>query len=104
MRDPIIETQDLTFRYSGNDSPSLDGVSVRIRRGVRTVILGANGAGKSTLFYHFNGLFRPSSGRVLFDGEPPHCSTISTACSGRAPAASSSTGSRSDTDAKVSGS
>ena len=70
MGDPIIETQDLTFRYSGNDSPSLDGVSVRISRGVRTVILGANGAGKSTLFYHFNGLFRPSSGRVLFDGEP----------------------------------
>ena len=70
MGDPIIETQDLTFRYSGNDSPSLDGVSVRIRRGVRTVILGANGAGKSTLFYHFNGLFRPSFGRILFDGEP----------------------------------
>ena len=70
MGDPILESQDLTFRYSGNDAPSLDGVSVRIRRGVRTVILGANGAGKSTLFYHFNGLFRPSSGRVLFDGEP----------------------------------
>ena len=30
MGDPIIETQDLTFRYSGNDSPSLDGVSLRI--------------------------------------------------------------------------
>ena len=70
MGDPIIETQDLTFRYSGNDSPSLDGVSLRIGRGVRTINLGANGAGKSTLFYHFNGLFRPSSGRVLFDGQP----------------------------------
>ena len=70
MGDPIIETQDLTFRYSGNDSPSLDGVSLRIGRGVRTIILGANGAGKSTLFYHFNGLFRPSSGRVLFDERP----------------------------------
>lgn len=65
----IIETKGLTYYYAGNDKPSLDGVDIRIRRGSKTVILGANGAGKSTLFYHFNGLFKPSAGTVVFDGE-----------------------------------
>ena len=66
----IIETVDLRYRYAGNDRDSLSEVSVRIRKGVKTVILGANGAGKSTLFYHFNGVFEPAGGRILFDGEP----------------------------------
>ena len=66
----IIETRDLTFRYDGSGSPSLDGVTFGIRKGVKTVILGANGAGKSTLFYQFNAVFRPEKGQVLFGGEP----------------------------------
>ena len=70
MSENIIGTVDLTYRYSGNDDPSLDDVNIRIRKGVKTVILGANGAGKSTLFYHFNGVYRPSSGTVSFDGTP----------------------------------
>ena len=70
MSEDIIGTVDLTYRYSGNDDPSLDDVNIRIRKGVKTVILGANGAGKSTLFYHFNGVYRPSSGTVSFDGAP----------------------------------
>ena len=69
MSDWTIETVDLTYWYSGNDRASLDDVSIRIKKGVKTVILGANGAGKSTLFYHFNGVFKPSSGSVSFNGE-----------------------------------
>ncbi|MGN1044752.1 MAG: energy-coupling factor ABC transporter ATP-binding protein [Candidatus Methanomethylophilaceae archaeon] len=61
---------DLTFSYSNNENPSLDRVNVKIRKGMKTVILGANGAGKSTLFYHFNGIYRPCYGEVLFNGEP----------------------------------
>ena len=66
----IIETVGLCYRYAGNDRDSLSEVSVRIRKGVKTVILGANGAGKSTLFYHFNGVFEPAGGKVMFEGEP----------------------------------
>ncbi len=66
----IIETRDLTFRYDGSGDPSLDGVTLGIRKGVKTVILGASGAGKSTLFYQFNAVFRPEKGQVLFGGEP----------------------------------
>ena len=69
MSDGTIETVDLTYWYSGNDWASLDDVSIKIRKGVKTVILGANGAGKSTLFYHFNGVFKPSAGSVSFNGE-----------------------------------
>ena len=69
MADGIIETVDLTYWYAGNDRPSLDKVNIRIRKGVKTIILGGNGAGKSTLFYHFNGVFEPSSGTASFDGD-----------------------------------
>lgn len=70
MTDNMLETEELTFYYEGNDRPSMDSVSIKIRKGVKTVILGANGAGKSTLFYHFNGIFRPADGRVLVDDQP----------------------------------
>ena len=69
MSEFTIETVDLTFSYSNNDHPSLDDVNLKIRKGTKTVILGANGAGKSTLFYHFNGIFKPCYGNIIFNGE-----------------------------------
>ncbi len=33
-------------------------------------LLGKNGAGKSTLFLHFNGIYEPTDGQVIIDGEP----------------------------------
>ncbi|MDR0887772.1 MAG: ATP-binding cassette domain-containing protein [Candidatus Methanoplasma sp.] len=65
----VIETQDLCFRYKGSKRMSVDGVNIKIRKGTKTAILGANGAGKSTLFFHFNGIFKPVSGSVLYNGE-----------------------------------
>ena len=70
MNGSVIDTEKLTFYYEGNDKASLNEVDIHIRHGVKTVILGANGAGKSTLFYHLNGVYRPSSGKVMFEGEP----------------------------------
>ena len=66
----VIETEDIVFSYDGADRPSMNEVSIRIRKGVKTVILGANGAGKSTLFYHFNGVVKPDKGVVRAFGEP----------------------------------
>ena len=68
----ILEARDVTYSYDRKEGGalSLKGVSLGIRPGVRTVILGANGAGKSTLFYHFNGVFKPKSGEVLYRGIP----------------------------------
>ncbi|MDD3379234.1 MAG: ABC transporter ATP-binding protein [Candidatus Methanomethylophilaceae archaeon] len=68
--DTVFETQDLCYKYSRNKNLSIDHVNIKISRTKKTVLLGANGAGKSTLFYHFNGVFKPSSGIVYYDGKP----------------------------------
>jgi ABC-type sugar transport system ATPase subunit len=48
---------------------ALDGVTVELRRGEILGILGDNGAGKSTLLKIFTGYQRPTSGRLLIDGQ-----------------------------------
>jgi energy-coupling factor transport system ATP-binding protein len=63
----VIEVVDLVHVYPGG-TRALDGVSLRIAAGERVAIVGQNGSGKSTLVRHFNGLLRPTEGRVLVDG------------------------------------
>ena len=69
---PILEIQDLSHVYSA-DTPferaALRNVSLSIQRGEFVGLIGHTGSGKSTLIQHFNGLLKPTSGRVLFDGE-----------------------------------
>ena len=48
---------------------ALDDVSLTVREGSVTGIIGHTGSGKSTLVQLFNGLERPTSGRVLLDGK-----------------------------------
>lgn len=48
---------------------ALDNISLQIPDGQFVGIIGHTGSGKSTLIQHFNGLIRPTSGQVLFDGE-----------------------------------
>jgi len=69
MNDSILEVQDLQYTYA-DGTPALKGVNLGIKRGETTAILGSNGAGKTTLFLAFNGILKPSSGRVLFNGKP----------------------------------
>lgn len=68
MNDNILETQDLQYTYA-DGTFALKGVSLGIKRGQVTAILGGNGAGKSTMFLNFNGILKPSSGRILFNGK-----------------------------------
>lgn len=69
---PILETRNLTYTY-GVGTPfelkALDDVSLTIEKGEMIGIIGHTGSGKSTLVQHFNGLFKPQSGKVLLDGK-----------------------------------
>jgi energy-coupling factor transport system ATP-binding protein len=47
---------------------ALDGVDLSVQRGELVAIVGQNGSGKTTLVRHFNGLLRPTEGRVLVQG------------------------------------
>lgn len=64
----IIETKYLTFTYGDAPAPALDDVSIQIREGEFTAVLGHNGSGKSTLAKHLNGILLPSGGKVYVDG------------------------------------
>ncbi|HEX5823193.1 MAG TPA: ABC transporter ATP-binding protein [Candidatus Limnocylindrales bacterium] len=63
----VVQTEGLVHVYP-EGTRALDGVDLAIRAGERVAIVGQNGSGKTTLVRHFNGLLRPTEGRVLVDG------------------------------------
>ena len=68
---PIIETKNLTHIYSAGtpfQRKALDGVDFSAYEGEYLGIIGHTGSGKSTLIQHLNGLLKPTSGQVLFQG------------------------------------
>jgi phospholipid/cholesterol/gamma-HCH transport system ATP-binding protein len=65
--DHILVVEDLVVHYG--DRKVLDGINLSIKRGETFAILGGSGGGKSTLLRNLVGLMRPTSGRILFDGE-----------------------------------
>jgi ATP-binding cassette, subfamily B, bacterial len=64
-----ITLDDVSFCYPGADRPVLSHVSLHIPAGAVLALVGENGAGKSTLVKLLCGLYRPTRGRILVDGE-----------------------------------
>ena len=67
----ILQTEQLTYTYSIGtpfEKTAVDHVDLSINEGEMVGVMGHTGSGKSTLIQHFNGLLRPTSGRVLLDG------------------------------------
>jgi energy-coupling factor transport system ATP-binding protein len=67
-----IKTENLTYTYSTGtpfEKVAVNNVSIEIEQGEFSGVIGHTGSGKSTLIQHFNGLLKPSSGKVYIDGQ-----------------------------------
>jgi energy-coupling factor transport system ATP-binding protein len=63
----LIDVQDVWYSY-GNEVMALNGVSLKIEPKETIALIGQNGGGKTTLAKQFNGLLKPTKGRVLVKG------------------------------------
>ena len=68
----LIKAEHLTHIYSQGtpfEHIALNDVSFEIEKGEFVGVIGHTGSGKSTLMQHLNGLMKPTSGKLFFDGE-----------------------------------
>lgn len=63
---PVLQVDSLTLAFGG--VKALTGVGFEVQPGSITAVIGPNGAGKTSLFNTISGFYRPSAGRVLFEG------------------------------------
>ncbi len=63
----MINLKDVALHFGG--LRAVDGASFDIKKGTITGLIGPNGAGKTTLFNLVAGVFAPSAGSVILDGE-----------------------------------
>ena len=68
MRGNMIELKNVSKSFDGIEA--LKNVSVTVREGEVFGLIGTNGAGKSTLLHLLGGLDTPTSGDVIFNGQP----------------------------------
>lgn len=67
-QNPILELDNINFSYN-KEKQILKNVSFKINKGDMAAIVGRNGAGKSTISKLICGFYKPTSGRILFDGK-----------------------------------
>jgi branched-chain amino acid transport system ATP-binding protein len=78
VADLLLQTEALRKEFGG--LVAVDDVDFMITRGSIVSLIGPNGAGKTTFFNMITGVYKPTSGAVVFDGEdltgkPPHTAT-----------------------------
>ena len=67
-----LEVRDVGLTLSDGEVTLLDRVSLTVRPGALTAVIGPSGSGKSTLLKVVVGVWRPTSGAVKFDGRDLH--------------------------------
>ncbi|RDD53898.1 MAG: ABC transporter ATP-binding protein [Candidatus Korarchaeota archaeon NZ13-K] len=75
QKQSVLSTKNLTKRFGG--LIAVNDVSLEVRRGTITMIMGPNGSGKTTLINLCSGMLKPDEGRIFFEGRditgwPPH--------------------------------
>lgn len=74
-----IQVEDLTYIYSEGtpfEKVALKAVNLTIEEGSFTGIIGHTGSGKSTLIQMFNGLLKPSKGKILINNQDIHAEGV----------------------------
>lgn len=69
VEEKVIEVQGLWHIYQPMGEVALKNIDLEIRKGEFIALIGQNGSGKTTLIKHFNGLLKPTRGRVLVNGK-----------------------------------
>lgn len=72
--DPYIQFKNITKQFGG--TVALKDVSFDIRKGEVHCLCGENGAGKSTLINLCAGVFQPTKGEILINGDPVHIQNV----------------------------
>jgi branched-chain amino acid transport system ATP-binding protein len=68
MTDILLSAKDLSVRFGG--VLAVNKVSFDVRRGEVFTLIGPNGAGKTTVFNLISRLYPPSSGEIVYEGQP----------------------------------
>ena len=64
-----LEFIDVSFKYPGCDKMVLRNINMRIQAGKSYLIVGFNGSGKTTLIKLLIGIYKPTSGTILVNGQ-----------------------------------
>lgn len=64
-----LELKEVYFKYPNSKEYAIKNISMTIKSGEKIAIIGVNGSGKSTLINLFLGLYEPTKGEVLLNGE-----------------------------------
>lgn len=67
--DIILKAENLYYSYDDDNSHSLNGLSLEIKKGQKIAVMGANGSGKSTFFLCCTGILKPQKGHLFFKGK-----------------------------------
>lgn len=63
----MLKLENLTIRFGG--LTAVDNVTTHVKKGQIFGLVGPNGAGKTTTFNMVSGLYAPTSGKIIFDGQ-----------------------------------
>ena len=69
MAEPIIRCENLWHTYAVNNVVAVRNLSLEIQPQEIIGVIGQNGSGKTTLVKHFNGLLKPTQGKVFIKGK-----------------------------------